>query len=860
MSSDERDLPNISVPTKKRRIQRACDFCRQKRRACDGLRTSAKKCTYCIANGLECIYSGAVSTTQRKSYTDVLEARLALTEKLLRKLSAPSTHSSPPTTESSEWSRDSPVFQQGASAFGQMGPGVELEAMRIRAVNEAPALDADQDTSYLEIAADMQALSLASHTDQFMGKSSGAQLIKAAMQLKEGYTNGDTVPHTSSPAPWRARRMQYWTFQPWAQSSSPPKVPYVFPPPDLLLALVNLYFVNTHLYMPLLHRPTFERTLAASTHLRDAKFGATVLLVCAIGARFSDDPRAFDPAAPLACGWEYFSQVPTAVEHMFVPPTLYDLQRYCLSIQFLDGSTPQANWSLIGIGLRITQEVGAHRRQAGPPSVAGELWKRAFWVLVAYDRLVSCTLGRPTAMQSDDFDADLPMECDDEYWEAANPAEAFRQPPGVPSRVAFFNAFLRLSNILDYSLGVLYTMNKGKGKLLAVRAANWEEALVAELDSALNKWVDAIPAHLRWDPKRRADTDTDVLWFRQSAALYCAYYHVQMTTHRPFIPTVREGAPTALPSLAICTNAARSCAHVADVACRRMPGVRAIIILPALSTAGVVLLLNVWSAKRTGLPPHLNTTLAEVHKVMRAIRVCEERCAVLLLSFGSFLPSLPSLVIPSDPSLVLTHNVDFLYSWQMAGLFWDVLNELAAVGDPVPFTAATATPAPTAPPLPAHNKRAHAPDAGYTQSRAQVQEPVYAPWENGFTWVGELPMYSAELERPPPAAAFPALAHSSAIQASAQTAYPAPYAAPQPPAHPGWAEPQLFGPPFDGGAGVRMGVNVGVAGVGCGGAEDLTGLLNCDALAIWASAPVGLGAVEWGTYFGVMNENDEQHY
>lgn len=202
-----------------------------------------------------------------------------------------------------------------------------------------------------------------------------------------------------------------------------PKGWYAFPPPDVLSTLVDLYFEHSNMYFPLLHRPTFERAVADNLHLRDDKFGANVLLVCAIASRFSDDPRVFDPASPLDCGWKYFSQLSLELQqHMFVAPTLYDLQRYCvralhwktnlkihadvtmqLAIQFLDGSAPQANWTLIGIGLRMAQEVGVHRRQnAQQHTLEAELWRRAFWVLACHDRLLSCTLGRPCAMQYDE--------------------------------------------------------------------------------------------------------------------------------------------------------------------------------------------------------------------------------------------------------------------------------------------------------------------------------------------------------------------------------------------------------------------------------------------------------------------------
>lgn len=53
-------------------------------------------------------------------------------------------------------------------------------------------------------------------------------------------------------------------------------------------------------------------------------------------------------------------------------------------------------WIIVGIGLRKAQDVGAHRQKVYhiKPSVDEELWKRAFWCLVVFDRVESATLGR----------------------------------------------------------------------------------------------------------------------------------------------------------------------------------------------------------------------------------------------------------------------------------------------------------------------------------------------------------------------------------------------------------------------------------------------------------------------------------
>lgn len=53
---------------------------------------------------------------------------------------------------------------------------------------------------------------------------------------------------------------------------------------------------------------------------------------------------------------------------------------------------------------------------------------------------------------ADSFDLDLPIECDDEYWESSNPEECFKQPVGQPSTIEFFNRYLSLTDILAYTI------------------------------------------------------------------------------------------------------------------------------------------------------------------------------------------------------------------------------------------------------------------------------------------------------------------------------------------------------------------------------------------------------------------------
>ncbi|KAF8139125.1 fungal-specific transcription factor domain-containing protein [Mycena galopus ATCC 62051] len=485
---------------------------------------------------------------------------------------------------------------------------------------------------------------------KFFGKSSAAMLVNAALDLKmdpnanrkeaEGHpslasqsVNEQNRENDKDPKRWTSRRLQYWTWKP--MDGTPRRLgTFEFPHSTLMSDFIDLYFTRENIYLPLLHRPTFERGVAEGLHLRDQGFAGTVLLLCAIASRHSTDPGI--AAAGLDCGWEWFNQVPLAGNRLFEQTTLYDLQHYCLAAQFLKGSTmPHAWWTLVGIGLRLAQDIGVHRQKTHNevPSVETELYKRAFYVLVYLDRISSCILGRTCTVNYDDFDVDSPIECDDEYWE--HPTHPFEQPAGVPSRVTFFNTIMHLNHIMSCALRILYTIQKIPA--LCPFNDSWLEEVIAELDSALNKWRDRIPDHLRWDPMRK-----DPIFFDQSVALSCAYYHCQILIHRPFIPMVRKSAPTALPSLAVCTSAARACAHVVETQRRRTGNVTCTLNLHAIFTSGLVLVLNVLSGKRSGVQQDTTREMANVHRCMELLRLYEARDLLTELTSVGQLP-LPNL-------------------------------------------------------------------------------------------------------------------------------------------------------------------------------------------------------------------------
>lgn len=123
---------------------------------------------------------------------------------------------------------------------------------------------------------------------------------------------------------------------PILQLSEPPHTS--FPEPDLMASLVDIYFERNNVWLPLLHRPTFEEQLKSSLHLADEGFGSVLLLVCAVASRLSDDPRVLYEGSESwhSAGSKWFQQVQASLRVMNLrPPRLYDIQICCVRSKFL---------------------------------------------------------------------------------------------------------------------------------------------------------------------------------------------------------------------------------------------------------------------------------------------------------------------------------------------------------------------------------------------------------------------------------------------------------------------------------------------------------------------------------------------
>ncbi|KAI1791324.1 fungal-specific transcription factor domain-containing protein [Ganoderma leucocontextum] len=597
MSTEEVE---IRSQDKRLKHSRACEFCRRRKVGCDAADSADNRCSMCIAHGIECRYDPTRKMNRpTKKYVEALETRLSKVEDLLTKLQSDAAQAG----DDAEHLEDALRAQPRPNVSKHPHPTwSSIKVIYPRGVHPSTDSSEEIDPSDNEEGFAVTDANFKGYT----GKSSNLDLVYTVIGLKSTHTGVSTNIDRPFTNLRKRFRPDVLAIPFMASNTVPPFKEQEFPPPDVMAELVDLYFVHLNTYLGLLHRPTFEGELKNGLHLRDRGFGTVVLLVCATGSAWAYGSLHADPRQTP--GWQWFDKVSSAEFSLLARPRLYDVQACALMAAYVNATnSPQGTLPILSLGIRMAQEVGAHRKKmySATPTVEQELWKRAFWALVAMDRLASFGMGRQCTIHDEDFDLDPMTECDDEYWSHPDPFQAFRQPPGQPSKVAFCNAFIRLSKIQAFALRTIYTINKSK-LILGYVGPEWKQRIVAELDSSMNKWLDTIPSHLLWDPHRE-----DVLFLNQSAILYANYYQMQIFVHRLFIPSPRRplaNANLSLPSMTICVNAARACLRVLEVQHRRTMtsgaeacGVTIYALTPLqmpLFTVGMMLLVYLWCGAR----------------------------------------------------------------------------------------------------------------------------------------------------------------------------------------------------------------------------------------------------------------------
>ncbi|PLB37412.1 transcription factor domain-containing protein [Aspergillus candidus] len=191
------------------------------------------------------------------------------------------------------------------------------------------------------------------------------------------------------------------------------------PPPlpskDLADRLLRQYHACVHAVLPVVHWPSFTAEYdqiysAGSLSGVRRDWAAVLFAIFACGSLHSletDREHRGKEFIRISCGiidvWQ---------DHFTL-----DRARAALlaSIFLYEANSKSASWVWIGSAVRVAQEIGLHLDSGPWPALEGEMRKRVWWGMYAWDRLLALEMGKPVLINDQDCDVDLPCPVDEKY-------------------------------------------------------------------------------------------------------------------------------------------------------------------------------------------------------------------------------------------------------------------------------------------------------------------------------------------------------------------------------------------------------------------------------------------------------------
>jgi hypothetical protein len=163
----------------------------------------------------------------------------------------------------------------------------------------------------------------------------------------------------------------------------------VLPPRNVANHLLRQYFSHIHAVLPILHWPTFLADYdkvyqKGSIHGAPREWAAVLFAVFACGSQHTLDPDK------VADGKEY---VKTSMMIIDVWQDDFSMDQaraaLLLSIFLFEMNLKSASWVWLGSAVRISQDIGLHIESGPWSAVDGEMRKRVWWGIYAWDRFVN---------------------------------------------------------------------------------------------------------------------------------------------------------------------------------------------------------------------------------------------------------------------------------------------------------------------------------------------------------------------------------------------------------------------------------------------------------------------------------------
>ena len=330
---------------------------------------------------------------------------------------------------------------------------------------------------------------------------------------------------------------------------------YTLPAKDLVADLLDLFFEHLSPLMPIVHRPSLERDIAAGRGDKDWAFRGFVFTILAIASRFSKDPRVYADASDPDTAGDHFAAA-SRLYHQVYAASLINVQVMILTATFMHGSIgPGASWTVLGVAIRALQDMGLHQERAYKDlsPFDQEIRRRVFWGAFILDCIFTINMGRPAALRLSDCDVKLPLEVDDDtLFNAEGGGPIMAKPVTKPIVMSGFIHMIKLNVLVQDVVHTLYgprwrsehgfSKSHAQGQASSTGSAGGTGASIASgagrmrqspeykdmaiLSKRLDEWVAETPAHLR---------SLDSPFKLQAGIVQCGTHDIRLYILKPFL-------------------------------------------------------------------------------------------------------------------------------------------------------------------------------------------------------------------------------------------------------------------------------------------------------------------------------------
>ncbi|CAI2172088.1 14696_t:CDS:2 [Funneliformis geosporum] len=349
---------------KRQRVQMACSFCRQRKIRCDG----RNPCANCKKYATSCIYVKIERQPRGNK---------------------PSNRSSGNDNENNDNSNN-----------GGNGNNPGNSQSSSQSTNSQQTGTSTRQQSYSGHRG-KRPIEEVEHVSQSLPPSR-----RATTSTQGILTNSSTITSSPQPATWQTNSISVAKPEPKLPSIENPAMPNN----DMVEHLLELYWTNVHLYVPVLNKNLF---LQQRENSNDPPSPLLLNAMFAISAEFSErsSVRA-DPETLETGGWVYFDRARALLDDFMDAPRMSTIAALILMSIYQQHNTRRSGispgyfrrWMYIGMANRMALELELNKDCEDPllDNSHKELRKRLWWSLFMVDVLVCCGIGKASNIEEDE--------------------------------------------------------------------------------------------------------------------------------------------------------------------------------------------------------------------------------------------------------------------------------------------------------------------------------------------------------------------------------------------------------------------------------------------------------------------------